>query len=202
MSAEPAFSQPRRAVRRRAGRLRARRGRLRAVARAGRWIGRPARARSSAWPPPSAAVPLNAWPDKPEPLVRTMRSGARGCRPGAGGRRRRLCVGERDPRARCRPRRAALDGPVRRIAPGRHVDQGRARRVRRVGRRRVCGRVPVRARGAGAADCRLGAPDRGAAGLNLARDRSRRPGRSCSSTASRAAARCSASCSARRRLDA
>ena len=93
-------------------------------------------------------------------------------------------------------RSGRADRAVRRRQDGRDVDQGRARRIRRVRRRRLRRGVALRRRGTRAADRRLGVrrSGRGVAAAG-ARPRSTRRARSCSSTASRAAARCSASCS-------
>ena len=144
-----------------------------------------------------AAVGLNLWPDKPEPLVRTMRLALEdaGLSPDdvdvvyASANATGLDATEAE----------ALIPAFRRQRGGRHVAQGSARRIRRVRRGRLCGRVPVRTRGAGAADCGPGEADRCSRAVEPGlRRRSMLPDRSCWSTVLRAAARCSAWCCARR----
>ena len=99
-----------------------------------------------------AAVPLNAWPDKPDALARTMTLAL----DDAG-----LTAADVDvvyasanaTRTLDATEAAALEQLFRRIAHGRHVGEGRARRVRRVGRRVLRGGTAVRAGGMGPADC-------------------------------------------------
>ena len=100
-------------------------------------------ARSSASVRRAPRVPLNAWPDRPEPLVRTMALALDDAAPDAGRRRRRVCVGQRDTRAR-RVEAQRADAAVRRAAAVVTSHQGRARRVRRVGQRRLRGGAAVR----------------------------------------------------------
>ena len=191
-----------RAVRHRAERLRARRRRVRPAGSATprpTAIARPCTARSSASPP--RAPPARSTPGR---SVRAARphdaAGARRRRAGAGRGRRGLCVGQRDAELDAIEALALseLFGDTR---TSRHLDQGRARRVRRVGRRGVRGGAAVRPHRPRAADCRARrAPIRRRRRCGWRGPRSTRPDRSRSSTASRAAARCSASCSASRAM--
>ena len=118
---------------------------------------------------------------------RCARASRRG--PDAGGHRRRLRVGERDAGLDAVEARAlrSVFGASRRC----DVDQGRDRRIRRLGRGSVRRGGPVRRASGG---CRRSpasrVADRAAAvAVARARPRSTRRRRSCSSTASRAAAR-------------
>ena len=181
------------------GRLRPRRRRVRSVARAsGRRDERP-HGEILGVSASSAAVPASiSWPDRTERARPHDAARARRCRP------RSPATSTSSMRRRTRRRfsiateACALDDAVRRHRAGGHVDQGRARRVRRVGRGVVRGGVSLRTARAG---CRRSpgladAARRGDTGCGSRDTRSTRQDRSCSSTASRAAARCSASSSA------
>ena len=141
----------------------------------------------------SADCALNAWPPDPEPLVRTMSLALEDAGLARLGRGRGLCVGQCD-RPSGRGRSTCARHALRRFAHHRDVDQGRDRRKRCVGRRRLRGGRALRCRRARAADCRLArtrirSPPTAAGGC----EHGRRRARSSWSTASRAAAPWSAS---------
>ncbi len=89
-----------------------------------------------------AAVPLNTWPNDPEPLARTMRQAIDDAGLARVGRQCRLRLGERE-------RRARRDGGerdhacLRRLGPRRDVNQGCHWRIRCVGKRGMRGGLPL-----------------------------------------------------------
>ncbi len=108
--------------------------------------------KSSAWPPPERRSGSTCGPTSRSRWC--ARCGWRSRTPGCRRRTSTSSTRRRMPRAGLDATEAdALSAALRRQQSGRHVGQGRARRIRRVRRRRLRRGVPVRPRGTGAADC-------------------------------------------------